>query len=140
MTYATKQNMIDRYAEQLLIELTDRVDPALNVINDTVLNGALADADALINSFIGRRYDLPLASTPPVLTQPAAAITFYTLHRGRHSDETRKAFEDAMAFLADLSSGKAVLDVGGTEPQSAPAQAVSDASDRTFTRDKLKGF
>lgn len=140
MTYATRQDMIERHGEQALIELTDRVEPILNIIIDTVLNAALADASALIDSFVGRRHAVPLATIPPALVRHACAIAFYDLHRGRHSEETRKAFEDAMDYLRNISTGTVVLNIAGNEPASAPAQAVSAAPGRTFNRDTLKGF
>lgn len=141
MIYATKQNMIDRFGEKELIELTDRVEPLTNAIVDGVLDQALASASAQIDSFVARRYDLPLANLPPVLNEACMVIAYYKLHRGRHRDEDRKEYEDVLAFLSQISNGTALLDVGGTEPPSAPAQVVSDAADRTFSRtDKKRWF
>lgn len=140
MTYAAKQDMIDRYGEQPLIELTDRETPLTGAIVDDVLDRALFDADALIDSYIARRYDLPLAATPGVLIQHAAAIAYHSLHRGRYPEEVRTAFEDAMKFLTALSSGAAVLDVGGDEPQSAPADARVEGPERIFSREEMKGW
>lgn len=134
MPYATKQNMIDRFGEQLLIELTDRVTPLTNAIVDSVLNAALDEASALIDSYVSRRYDLPFSSAPLVLRSTCETIAFYKLHRGRHAEETRKEYEDALDFLRQLSTGTAILDVGGTEPVSAPAQAIADSAGRTFSR------
>ena len=44
MSYCTRQNLIDRFGEPELIQLTDLDN--LGVIDDTVLNQAISDADA----------------------------------------------------------------------------------------------
>lgn len=140
MPYATKQNMIDVYTQEALIELTDRAEPPTGAINDTVLNLALADADALIDSYISRRYNPALATGTPVLRSKAQAIAYYILHRGNYPDQIRIAFEDAMEFLKAVSMGHANLDVAGVQPPSAPADARVDAPDRMFSRDSMKGL
>ena len=65
MTYASQQDLIDRFGETELKQLTDRdLDDAIDAV---VVEQALADADKTIDAYIGRRYDLPLASTPALL-------------------------------------------------------------------------
>ena len=138
--YVTKQNMIDRFGEENLIELTDRVEPYISAIVDQVLDQALNDASAVADSYISRRYDLPLAAIPPVLIIHTAALAYYDLHRGRYSDEVRTDRDDAVKFLRDISEGKALLDASGNEPESAPADARVEAPERIFNRDELKVF
>lgn len=136
MNYASKQDMIDQYGEVALIEVTDRAEPPAGVIDDAVLEKELTNASAYIDSFISRRYALPLAVLPPALKTPCMAIAFYGLLRGRHRDEDRAAYDDARAYLRDLSSGVALLDIGGSEPKSAPAQIVAEGTDRKFSRNE----
>lgn len=138
--YATKQNMIDRYGEKPLIELTDRVEPYAEAIVDSVLNMALSDADALINSYISARYQLPVTSTPDVLRRHACVITYYDLHRGRHPDEVRKDYEDTLSFLKSVSRGDAKLDIAGIEVASSPAEARVEGPARIFNRDSLGDY
>jgi phage gp36-like protein len=140
MPYASKQNMIDRFSEESLIQLTDRVEPYTQEIIDAVLNQALEDADAMINTYLAKRYDLPLASIPAVLPRHAAVIAYYDLHRGHHPEEVRTNYEDTLSFLDKVSRGLVVLDAQGTEPSSAPADARVEGPDRMFSRDSLKGF
>lgn len=137
--YATKQDMIDRFGEEQLIELTDRAEPLTGEINDAVLNAALVDASATIDSYIARRYKLPLGVVPAVLTSRCMTLAWYALHRGRHTEETRADYMDATDYLRQLSNGTAVLDVAGSEPPSAHAQARAISSGRTFSRKKDGG-
>lgn len=132
--YASKQDMITGYGEREIIQLTDHVMPPAGVVDDAVLSQALSDASALIDSYVSRRYDLPLASVPVVVKRTCMTLARYTLFRGRHTDQVRKDYEDALEYLKQISSGTAVLDVGGSEPQSAPAQVVADSAERMFSR------
>lgn len=138
--YAQKQDMLNRYDETALIELTDRAVPATGEINDVVLNAALSDADGVIDSYVSARYTVPLSPVPQVLTRHAAAIAWFILHRDRYPDEVRKAYDDAISFLRSLASGTAKLDVGGSEPASTAAIAKVDASERVFNRSNLGDY
>ena len=138
--YATKSDMEQRYTGADLIQLTDRVEPYTNAIVDSVIDGALDDASALVDSYIAKRYDLPIASIPKALILQTCAIAFYKLHQGRYPDEVRKDYEDAISFLNKVSAGKIVLDVGGVEPLSTPADARVKSPEQKFSRESLKGF
>lgn len=138
MTYATQTNLTDRYGSDVLLELADRDGDA--AIDSAVVDRALADADALIDSYIGRKYVLPLASTPPVLTTYAAQIAFYYLHRDRPTDEARADYKDALAWLADVGAGRAELDVAGSEPDTASDGLETSGPDRVFSRTMMEGF
>lgn len=138
--YATKADMIKRYTEADLIQLTDRSEPYTEAIVDSVIDEALEDAAATIDTYIAKRYDLPLASIPKALIIQTCVIAYYNLHQGRYPDETRTAYEDALSYLDKVANGRVVLDVGGSEPKSSAAIAQYEAPDQSFSRDKLKGF
>lgn len=140
MGYATQQDMINRYGQQQLIELTDRADPPAGAIDATVLQAALDEASSTIDGFLLRRYALPLTTVPTIVRRACEAIAWFDLHRGRYTDEDRDAYNDAFKLLTQISQGTVLLDVAGVEPPSAAAQAVEQSSDRVFNKDKLKGF
>lgn len=134
MTYATQTDMITRYDERQLIELTDRAEIATGVVNAAIVADALADASALIDSYVGKRYRLPVAPVPIILRNVCCAIAYLDLHRGRYAEETRVAYSDALDTLAKISNGSMVLDVEGTESKSAAAQVAVSQTDRQFSR------
>lgn len=140
MTYATQQDLIDRFGERELVELTDRADPPAGVIDAAVVAAALADADEIVNSYVGKRYDLPLASVPAVLTRVAGDIARHLLHKDAPSEAVQKARDEALRFLRDVSKGEAVLDSGGDEPAPAEASVQVESQDKLFGRDDLTGF
>src|ERR1019366_454403 len=134
MTYATKQDMIDRFGSDELIQLTDRAN--LGVINDTALNSALADADAEINTYLVGRYTLPLASVSPILTRFAADIARYQLFDTRASDQVLQRYKDAIAFFKQIAAGNASLglDVVSVEIAGQGSDVQLIASPRVFSR------
>lgn len=138
MTYATQTNLTDRYGADVLLELADR--DGDDEVDAAVVARALADADALIDSYIARRYELPIATTPPVLVTYAAQIAFYGLHRDRPTDEARRDYEDALVWLKDIAAGRAELDVGGSQPPMSSDGMETSGPDRIFSRDTMGGF
>jgi len=139
MSYATQQNMIDRYGQQELIELTDRDN--LGVLDATVLANALADADAEINAYLTGRYTLPLASVPPTLTKFAADIARYNLYDTRASEQVKARYDDAIRFLKLLANGTVSLGLDGLSVPVADAGGVQiAASDRVFNADNLSDY
>jgi len=139
MAYATKADMLKRYEEKDIIQLTDNVEPYTGAIVDSVLDNALEDASAMIDLYL-HRYDLPLGDVPPALVNITCIMAYYQLNRTRTTEEMRQDYEDSLKTLEQISSGKIKLDVGGAEPKSAAAIARVDGPNRTFNRDTLKGF
>lgn len=138
--YTTKQELIDTYGEEALIELTDRAEPETGEIDNDVLNTAINDASATVDAYIIGRYSPAAARDAIVLRSHAKAIAFYKLHRNNYDDETRRAYEDALEFLKSVSNGTAHLAVDGIQPASAPADARVEAHERMFSRDSLKAL
>lgn len=143
MTYAVKQDLIDRFGEKELRELTDRTNRPPTTIDDTVIGRALADATALIDGYIAKKYSLPLVTVPDILVKVAADIARYFLH-GKAADKdspVTTAYNQAVAWLKDVAKGLVELDDGGEIPEPAGGGAIkTSAPDRVFTRDSLRGF
>lgn len=140
MSYATQQNLIDKFGEREILQLSDRA--GTGAIDSGVVAAALAAADAQVDSYIGKRHRLPLAETPPRITDVAADIAYFKLFRNDPPEYVRTAYEDAMKFLRDVSRGEAVIEygVGGEEPAPAGDVVLTSGPERTFSRDKLEGF
>lgn len=134
MTYATRQDMIDRFGSDELMQLTDRAN--LGVIDDTTLNSSLADADAEINTYLVGRYTLPLTSVSPILTRFAADIARYQLYDTRASDQVLQRYKDAIAFFKQIATGNASLgmDVVNAEIAGQGSDVQMVASPRVFSR------
>jgi hypothetical protein len=84
MAYATQQNLIDRFGERELIELTDRADPPTGAIDAAVVTKALADADGAINGYLAVKYQLPISPVPVMFERFGCDIARYYLRGPRH--------------------------------------------------------
>ncbi len=141
MSYATLAQLIDRYGEPMLIDLTDREEPAAGAIVAAVVARALADTDAMIDGYLAGRYALPLAETPTLLTDLALQIALYKLHRNVVSEKVQRDHDAAVRTLRDIAAGTVRLDVAGAEPAGSDAGTVrTNEPDRRLTPDSLKGF
>lgn len=133
MSYATAQDLIDRFGETELAELTDRVNGA--VIDVTVIGRALADADAEINGYLVSRYTLPLAITSPILTKFAGDIARYQLYDTRASEQVTARYNDAIKFMKSLASGLVSLGIDSVgEPVASAGGAQVASAGRVFSR------
>ncbi|UDF29833.1 UNVERIFIED_ORG: DUF1320 domain-containing protein [Roseateles sp. XES5] len=141
MTYATQQDMVDRFGELELVQLTDRVNVPVSTIDAVVVARALGDASAKIDTYLTKAVKLPLPTVPDVLVKTAADIARYYLH-GKAADKdspVTAAYNDALAWLRDVSRGLVELSVGGETPAPAGGGSVKAvAPNRVFTRDTLR--
>jgi len=143
MAYVTKQGLIDRFGEQELIELTDRENIPVSTVDDVVVGRAIDDASAFADGYLKKVLRLPLSVVPPVLEKTVADIARYYLY-GKAADKdspVTRAFNEATAFLRDVSRGLVELGNGAETPVAAGGGQVKvSAPGRVFTRDSLKGF
>lgn len=140
MTYASQQNLIDRFGEDELIQLTDRT--GTDSIDAAVVGRALADADAEINGYLSTRYTLPLSPVPDVLEKLACDIARYRLHDENPKEAIVKRYDDAIRFLKDVAAGKVTL---GVDSNNAQAATISNAvqmssSTKVFSRSESGDF
>ncbi len=139
MPYATQQDMIDRFAQTELVELTDRGNTGN--IDSTVLNRALTDADALIDGYLQSRYTLPLAVAPKVLTLYAGDIARYLLYDNHATEQVKKRYDDAIAFLKQVAKGAITLGLSATGDQPAEADgAQMESGGSVFKREDSTDF
>lgn len=144
MSYATAQDVINRYPNRDLVQLTNE-DPAATTVSVAPITQALSDASAEIDGYIEGRFTLPLTDPPAILTRLATDIAMYrmqTLRPLHDLEDARKRYEDAVAMLAKVAAGELTLGLAadGQEPPIAGAVETVQGPDRVFNRDKLKGF
>lgn len=139
MSYATQQDLVTRFGELEMIQLTDR--NGAGEIDAGVVAKALLDAGKLIDSYIAARAALPLPSVPDRLVRVAGDIARYYLHADRPTEQVAKAYEDAVRWLRDIAAGKATLEIDGASVAPPADLTISiQTGGRIFGRDALKGF
>lgn len=121
MSYTNLAEMVDRFGQRELEQLTDKA--AGNSIDPLVLGRALADADAEIDARLAVRYALPLASVPLVLARVAADIARYHLWADAASEAVRTRYKDALKLLDQIAAGQ--VDLPAAQPLASAAGAVT---------------
>lgn len=141
MTYAVKQDLIDRFGSDELIQLTDRTNLPPTTINDTIVGKALSDADQTIDGYLGATdIALPLSNVPELVRTWACAIARYFLHAQAPTETVRLNYTDALKALRDVADGRIKLQVAGVPSDSSADVQIVTPGDRIFTRETLEGF
>lgn len=102
--YATEVDLVARFGEEIS-------GLKLMVSNPAFVEDAIQDATEEINGHIGDRYPLPLPNVPSNLKRMACDIARYRLYFQQPTEEVRKRYEDAIAFLKRVADNKAHLQI-----------------------------
>ncbi|MGH7000542.1 MAG: gp436 family protein [Stellaceae bacterium] len=152
MVYATPNDMIARYPNRDLVQLTNE-DPTQTAVNTGALQQVVNDASAEIDGYLGSRFSLPLSDPPALLNRLTCDIAMYRLQalRPLHDmADARKRYEDAVELLVRVARGEVTLGLSADNvepPQAQDAvltQAGGDSSgvlpQRVFDRGSLKDY
>lgn len=143
MAYATQadvQNAIGGAARLVAVADYDG-----NGVSDAgVVDAAIAEADALINSYASKRFAVPFATTPPTITSLSARLAARILRRNR-SMVLASDVEDEKTdrkWLEGLAKGDVLP---GVEPLPTKGSIVTDKAGqrdppRDVSREKTKGY
>jgi phage gp36-like protein len=143
MPYAAQSDLLQRMTLKELTQLTDDVNAG--VPDDTIVNGELEEASGIVDGYCRSRYVTPLQLSDVVtrVTRDIAVYQLFSRRPQRMSETVRQRYDDAMALLKDVATGKAVLDqpVAATASQTVAAEAVRPTHNKLrFTDRKLEGF
>ena len=142
-TYVTRDDLLAVDGE---LVWNMAIDKSTSQLDDAKIETAIDDADAEINSFLARRFQLPLAiaTIPRPLHRVAVSITIYWLsERGSQiTDLIQKRYDDAIRTLKEIANGTRDLGLPTATPvpetDNGKIIVVSD-NQRQFTRNNLKG-
>jgi phage gp36-like protein len=139
MAYATRQDMIDRFSEAELVQLTDKDAVRADSIVETVLERALADASATINAYLAGRYTLPLDPSPEILRLLACDIARYYLQIQEAGAQVKARYEGAVKFLGRVASGEIRLgvDAAGAPPAATGTRVQFSSGQKAFGRENF---
>lgn len=152
MAYATQGDLVPlRLTQKDLTELTvdnPSGDPATDAATTaSITSAALSEASGRVDSYCRARYATPLQQSEDVksLTLDIAIYLLFSRRRETRMSETvQERFQQAMAFLKDISTAKASLDqpATATAPQSSLAGPEISDKDRNlrFSDCQIEGF
>lgn len=139
MSYCTQADLVGRFGEAELIQLTTGDQDPGAVIDSAVVALAIQDADAEIDGYLARRYTLPLTESAANLTRIACDIARYRLYENEPTKTVIDRYKLALEYLRDVASGKVNV---GPGPGPGPidigfGEAVMTASTPVFSREAL---
>lgn len=143
MSYATVQNLVDRFGEVEIARLTTAEGQPVDAIDAAAAQLALDDATAEIESYLRKRYATPVAApVPQELVRACALIARYNLSFGEQkqpSEQTTRQREQIVAWLRDISAGKVLLDLATAPSDYSFAQAADRMDAQMTTRGAVFG-
>ncbi len=147
MGYITNTDIEKRLGAAAYVQLTD--DNVDGVADAVVVDEARLAAEGEVDSYLGRRYQLPISlATYPELDAVLSSITLDLMElrlRIRRPpvppDVVRKASE-SLDWLARVADGRVSLPTGSEVPSSTSRGFVARTSGnaRVLSRDELAGF
>lgn len=111
-TYTVTADIFNVISAKIVAELTD--DTAGTTPNTDYIDDALLRAESLVDSYVGRAYDVPL-STPvlPSIRHAVLVLARCSLYQRRHGaipDEIKESCGQTLSWLSDVAKGTATLD------------------------------
>lgn len=135
MAYSTQVDMENRIGlEELKLLAGDPIDTAK-------INKAITDADALIDSYLGKLYQVPVSPVPAVVSNISVEEAIYNLYGlGRRVPEYwQTRHDDNLNWLDKVAKGEVTL---GIDPPAAGSAGRPEFSSekRVFTRDDMADY
>ena len=153
MAYCTAEEVIDMLKPDMygyiVGEGSDDLDDEALLDNILLLAGNAADdAQAEIDGYLAKRYDVPFIMVPKVVSKFAKDIALYNLVSRKGIDESDREktyltrYNAAVAFLTKVAEGKVDIDTGESHTtQTAAANGFSINSEhRIFSRSSMRGW
>lgn len=135
MDYSTLDDLKEQLSEDELIGLTDDADAG--VIDTSVTDRAISDANAVIDGYCKTKYTVPLEPVPDIIRKISVDLAIYNLfsRKGDVIPEMRiERYKNAIKFLEHISIGKITLGVDTPAPSTdGGPEATKKKTDRIFT-------
>ena len=147
MDYATNGDVAERLGQTLYVQLTD--DAGSGTADEDRVSEARLAAEGLVNSYLGRRYRVPVdvtahAEVAAVLRSVVVDVAAYRLHMRRRPvpADVERLHDRALWWLELVATGKAVLPaVMALEGADAEGAALaSEGPARMVSRELLEGL
>lgn len=141
MAYAVIDDLIARFGQRELIQLTDRSNPPADEVDPTVAQPALDSAQSFVDGYVGAKYALPLTEWPVLLTDVMCDVARYRLYADQATELVSQRYKEAVETLKGISAGRVKIDAPtGIEPPSRAPVIETRGDPRRFTRETLRRF
>ncbi|MCB6345413.1 gp436 family protein [Enterocloster lavalensis] len=151
MAYCVTDEVIDMLKDDILNPIIGNAyieDPAeRKAAIRPLADEAITDADAEIDGYLMKRYPVPMAPVPAVISKYSKDIAVYNLisragiDTGERESNYLTRYKNAIAFLTKVAKGEVDIVKEGTDPAKAAATGFKIAgSPRLFSRGSMKGY
>jgi phage gp36-like protein len=141
MAYATVQDMIGRFGETEMLRLSSVDGELPDTVTAAPVEQAIADSDAVIDSYLRKRHAVPLSPVPQVITRASCILARYDLSVGGDRDpaeQVKNDRKDVVAWLTQIANGTVTLE--GAAPIVASSSARAQDRERMFGRHGERGL
>lgn len=101
----TRDDLIDRYG----VYEIERLEKHIN--DPQATQKAIDDATQFVNGYVASRYRLPAVVMLPSVSRAVAVVARYYLYKDKPTDTVRQDYEDILAWLKDVATGKVNLPI-----------------------------
>lgn len=139
--YCTQSELEADIGPARLIELTDISAAPTGAVDGVVMSAAISAATSEIDSYIGRRYGVPLPIVSDLVRDICIALTLDRLFKFAKPEEVKDRAAAARKLLVSIASGSAsipdLVDLSG-----GPLGDVlfAEPNDPVFSRDTLSDY
>ena len=142
--YSTYSDLVKASSENDIIQLSD--DNHDRASDAGVVEEAISKADAIIDSYVGGRYRVPLTEVPRTIGDISAQLAIYFLYERRHRanmpPSIMEIYKNLIARLKDIHEGRISLPIaeigGGADQGNGPTKCNKSKKDRLFPWSVLK--
>lgn len=132
MAYSTLDNLLALLPEAALIKLSND-QAAATAIDTANTAAAIAQADRMIDGYVGVQRQVPLDPVPGLISIISANLAIYNLYRRRNQvpEIWESQHKADVGVLVKISEGR--ISFGGdVKPAAAPQQALAHSSKKTL--------
>jgi len=135
--YSSADDMISQFGVVEMTRLTTPSGQPLVEPNRATIEAALTQVSAIIDSYLRRRYQTPVAASAPELDHMAAHKARYDLALGDARQPSQQMIDenrDAVNWLKSVRDGTVLLDLA-VVPSSTESHAAVQTRDEAFGSD-----
>jgi phage gp36-like protein len=141
MPYATQQDLKDRLAPAILLQLAD--DDSNSIPDSDLLDAALEDAAAEIDATLAARYATPVSPAPATLLRLNADLAIYYLFLRKTaviSVEHLARAREIRDQLAAFASGQSDLEGAAPILNALDSDSTTEDQEKVFDRETLEPY
>ncbi len=134
MAYATLTDIEKSLPQDIIIQLTD--DNNMGVVDQAVVDEAIAWADDVIDNHVRGKYPVPLNPVPDMIKKISVDLSIYFLYNRRFETDIPEGilirYKNTMALLDKIQKGQILLNVDTTNKDTSEIRVNKSSEDRDF--------